>query len=113
MRKDCIVIKFHSKLPFWLPLRSRESPHASYPETEAKRCPRRNQRRAAQAVWFDPSRPLPNVIPERAKQLAVVEGVLRRFFQATAAESTIRHVCKAHSEVQAEKGQRVPWKPPG
>ena len=35
------------------------------------------------------------------------------FFQATAAARTIGHVCQARSEVQDEKGQRVPCKPPG
>ena len=33
--------------------------------------------------------------------LAVVEGVLSRFFQATAAARAIRHVCQARFEVQA------------
>ena len=50
---------------------------------------------------FDASRPLPDVIPERANSLAVVESVQSRFFQATAATSTIGHVCQARSEVQA------------
>ena len=31
-------------------------------------------------LGFDASRPLPDVIPERANSLAVVEGVLSRFF---------------------------------
>ena len=39
-----------SKSPFWLQLWSRETPQASHPETEAKRRPRCNQRRAAVAV---------------------------------------------------------------
>ena len=62
---------------------------------------------------FDVSRPLPDVIPEQANPLAIVEGVLSRFFQNTAAASTVRHVCQTRSEVQAEKGQRVSCKPPG
>ena len=53
---------------------------------------------------FDASRSLTDVIPERTNSLAVVEGVLSRFFQTTAAASTIGHVCQAHSEVQSEKG---------
>ena len=53
---------------------------------------------------FDASRPLPDVIPERANSLAVVEGMLSCFFQATATVSAVRHVCQARSEVQAEKG---------
>ena len=40
-----------SRSPFELQLGSRETPHASHPETEEERCLRRNQRRAAQAVW--------------------------------------------------------------
>ena len=62
---------------------------------------------------FDASRLLPDVIPERTNTLAVVEGVLSRFFQATAAAITIGHVCQARCEVQAEKGQHVPCQPPG
>ena len=54
-------------------------------------------------LGFDASRPLPDVIPERANSFTVV-GVLSRFFQATAAASAIGHVCQARSEVQAEKG---------
>ena len=53
------------------------------------------------------------MIPEWANSLAVVDGGLSRFFQATAAASTIGHVCQARTEIQAEKGQRVPCKPPG
>ena len=53
------------------------------------------------------------MIPERANPLAVVEGVLSRFFQATATASAIRHFCQVCSEVQAEKGQRIPCNPPG
>ena len=45
MRKVCIDIQF------WLQLGSRETPHASHSGTVAKRCPRRNQRRATRAVW--------------------------------------------------------------
>ena len=88
-----------TKSPFELQLGSRETPHASHPETEEKRCLRSNQRRAAQAVWVGCEPPHPNVIPERANSLAVVEGVLSRFFQTTAAASAIRHVFKARSEV--------------
>ena len=45
--------------PFELQLESRGTPHASYPETEEERCLRRNQRRAARAVWVrcEPSTP--------------------------------------------------------
>ena len=64
-------------------------------------------------LGFDASRSLPDVIPERANSLAVVEGVLSRFFQTTTAASAIRHVCQACSEVQAKKVQRVPCKSPG
>ena len=48
-----------SKSPFGLQLGSRETPHASHPETEEERCLRRNQRLAAQAVWVrcEPSTP--------------------------------------------------------
>ena len=52
----------------------------------------------------DASRPLPDVIPKRANSLAVVEGVLSRFFQPTDAASAIKHVCQARFVVQAEKG---------
>ena len=62
-------------------------------------------------LGFDASRPLPDVIQER-KNLLAVEGSLSRFFHATTAASTIGHVCQASSEVQTEKGQRVPWKSP-
>ena len=40
-----------SKSPFWLQLGSRETPPASHPETEAKRCPQCNQRQAVWATW--------------------------------------------------------------
>ena len=40
-----------SKSPFYKQLGSRETPHASQLETEVKRCPRRNQHRAARAAW--------------------------------------------------------------
>ena len=48
-----------SKSPFGLLLGSRETPHASHHETEEERCLRRNQRRAARAVWVrcEPSTP--------------------------------------------------------
>ena len=48
-----------SKSPFELQLGSRETPHASHPETVEERCPRRNQRRAARAAWVrcEPSTP--------------------------------------------------------
>ena len=48
-----------SKSPFWLQLESRETPHASHPETEVKRCLRHNQRRAVRAAWVrcEPSTP--------------------------------------------------------
>ena len=53
---------------------------------------------------FDASRPLPYVIPKRADSLAVVEGVLSLFFQATASARAIRHVCQARFVVQFTKG---------
>ena len=59
-------------------------------------------------LGFEVSCPLPDVM----NSLAVVEDVLSRFFQATAAASTIGHVCQAHFEVQTEKGQRVPCNQP-
>ena len=62
---------------------------------------------------FDASRPLADVIPKRADSLAVVEGVLSRFFQATAAARAIRHVCQARFVVQVAKGQHIPCKSPG
>ena len=48
-----------SRSPFELQLGSRETPHASPPETEEERCQRRNQCRAARAVWVrcEPSTP--------------------------------------------------------
>ena len=48
-----------SKSPFGLQLGSRETPHASRHETEEESCLRRNQRRAARAVWVrcEPSTP--------------------------------------------------------
>ena len=48
-----------SKSPFWLQLGSRETPHASHPETEVRRCVRRNQHRTARTVWVrcEPSTP--------------------------------------------------------
>ena len=48
-----------SKSPFELQLGSRETPHASHPETEEERCPRRNHCRAARAAWVrcEPSTP--------------------------------------------------------
>ena len=52
---------------------------------------------------FDSSRPLPDVIPKRADSLAVVEGVLSRFFQPTAAARAIKHVCQVRFVVQVAK----------
>ena len=52
---------------------------------------------------FDASRPLSDVILKRADSLAVVEGVLSRFFQPTAAARAIGHVCQACFVVQAAK----------
>ena len=52
----------------------------------------------------DASPSIPDVIPKRADSLAVVEGMLSRFFLATAAARAIRHVCQARFEVQAAKG---------
>ena len=51
-----------SRSPFELQLASRETPHASHPETEEERCLRRTQRRAARAVWVrcEPSTPRRN-----------------------------------------------------
>ena len=46
MRKVCIFIK-----SLWLLLGLQETQHASHPETEVKRCLRRNQRWAARAAW--------------------------------------------------------------
>ena len=48
-----------SRSSFGLQLGSRETPHASHPETEEEPCLRRNQRRAARAVWVrcEPSTP--------------------------------------------------------
>ena len=48
-----------SKSPFELLLGSRETPHASHPETEEEHCPQRNQRRKARAAWVrcEPSTP--------------------------------------------------------
>ena len=53
---------------------------------------------------FDASRPLPDVIPKRADSLVVVEGVLSRFFQPTAAARAIGHVSQARFIVQVDKG---------
>ena len=53
------------------------------------------------------------MIPERANSLAVVEGMLSRFFQATAAASTISMSSRPTLKVLAEKRQRVLCKPPG
>ena len=64
-------------------------------------------------LGFDASRPLPDVILERANSLDIVEGVLSPFFQTTAAASAIKHICRARSEVQAEKEQRILCKSPG
>ena len=55
IRKVCIVIQpvliTSFKSLFYLQRGSRETLHASRLETRVKCCPRRNQRRAAQAVW--------------------------------------------------------------
>ena len=106
MRKFCIVIQFlllrrqnHHTL---LTLKRRQNVVHDVTNVEQY-----------ELFGFDASRLFPDVILERANSLAVVEGVLSRFFQATAAASAIRHVCQARSEVQAEKGQPVPCRPPG
>ena len=91
------------KSPFWLQLGTREKPHAYHPETEAERCSR--------WVRCEPSTPRRDLkIDELARS---IEGALSSFFQTTAVASTIEHVCQAHSEAQAEKGQCVLCKPPG
>ena len=48
-----------SKSPFGQQLGLQETLHVSHPETEEERCLRRNQRRAARAVWVrcEPSTP--------------------------------------------------------
>ena len=106
MRKVCIVIQslVSSKSPFGLQLGSRETPHASHHETEENVVYDVTNVEQHELFGFDASRPLPDVIPKRADSLAVVEGVLSRFFQATATARAIRHVCQARLEVQAAKG---------
>ena len=52
MHRHTIPCFASSKSLFWLQLGSRETPHASHPETVVERCQRRNQRQAARAVWF-------------------------------------------------------------
>ena len=64
-------------------------------------------------LGFDIGRLLPDVILKRANSLAVVDGVLSRFFLAIAATRTIWHVCKVCYVIQSEKGQCVPSKLPG
>ena len=61
---------------------------------------------------IDEGRPLPDVTPERAKPLAVVEGVQNRFLQTTAAVRAINHVCHARSESPVVERQRIPGRPP-
>ena len=68
--------------------KSRGTPHASHSETEAECCLQRNQRRAVRATWVrcEPSAPRRDPrTNERSNELAVVEGVLSRFFQTPAA----------------------------
>ena len=67
-----------SKSPFELQPGSRETPHASHPETEEERCPRRNQRRAARAAWVRCEPSTPRRDPKTGTR-SVVEGVLSRF----------------------------------
>ena len=59
MHRHTIPCFASTRSPFELQLGSRETPHASHPETEEERCLRRNQRRAARAVWVrcEPSTP--------------------------------------------------------
>ena len=103
MHRHTIPSFASSKSPFWPQLGSQETPHASHPETEVKRCLDITNVEQHELLGFDASRPLPDIILEWMNSLAVVEGLLSRFFQAIAAASTIRHVCQACSEVQAEK----------
>ena len=59
MHRHTIPCFASSRSPFKLQLGSRETPHASHPETEEERCLRHNQRLAARAVWVrcEPSTP--------------------------------------------------------
>ena len=97
MRKVCIVIQsLLSRVP---------NHHSSYSQDREKHHTLLTLKRRKNVVHdvtnveqhellgFDASRPLPDVIPKRADSLAVVEGVLSRFFQSTGAARTIRHVC--------------------
>ena len=114
MRKLCIVIR---SLLSWRP-----NHHSGYTKDREKHHTLLTLKRTQnlfhdvynveghELFGFDASRPLTDVIPKRANTLAVVEGVLSRFFQAPAAART--HL-PGSLEVPAEKGQRVPCKPPG
>ena len=108
MRKVCIVIQSL--------VSRRPNHHSGYSQDREKHHTLLTMKRRKNVVYdvtsveqhelfgFDASRPLPDVIPKRADSLAVIEGVLSRFFQATAAARAIRHVCQARLEVQAAKG---------
>ena len=114
MRKVCTVIQSL--------VSRRPNHHSSYCQDREKHHTLLTMKRRKNVVYdvtnveqhklfaFDVSRPLLNVIPKRANSLAVVEGVLNRFFQPTAAARDIRHVCQARFVVQVTKGQRIPCK---
>ena len=97
-----------SKLPSWLQLGSRETPHASHPETKVKHCPQRNQRQAAQAAWvrFEPSTPRSD--PRTGEFTCRSRRRAQPFLPSHSHKDN-----QARFEIQAEKWQRVPWKPPG
>ena len=114
MRKVCIVIQSL--------LSRRPHHHSGYSLDQEKHHMLLTLKRRQSVVYdvtnveqhgFDASRPLPDVIPEQTNSLAIIEGVLSRFFQTTASANTIGHVCQAFSEVQAKKGQRDTCKRPG
>ena len=102
MRKVCIVIKSL--------VSRRPNHHSGYSQDREKHHTLLTVKRRKNVVYdvtnveqhklfgFDASRPIPDVIPKRADSLAVVEGVLSRFFPT--------HVCQARFVVQFAKGQR-------
>ena len=110
MRKVCIVIQSL--------VSRRPNNHLGYSKDREKHHALPTMKRRKNVVYdvtnvemhelfeLDESGPLPNVIPKRANSLAVVEGVLSRFFKPTAATSTIGHVCQARFVVHSEQDAR-------
>ena len=83
------------------------------PSNGGRTLSRTNQRQATRAALVRCKPSTPRRDPRKDELAGRSRRRAQPFFQTTAAANTIGHVCQAHSEAQAEKGQCVYCKPPG